>query len=118
MEQLKQIVAFVQLNQRGTGGMTETGIGAGNNVLKLGIGEGVANKGLHHAKSGFLVSNTRQGRDISATESWDKLWHIQATIAGKAGQHRLFKGQFGRGATGRDIVQRINSDGLRRGCAR
>jgi hypothetical protein len=56
---------FGQLLQRRARGMAEARIGARDEVGELGIGEGVADEGPHHAERDLLVGQARQRGDVA-----------------------------------------------------
>jgi len=57
------------------------------------VGERVADERAHHAERGFFIRDAGKGRDIRLDHLWYFGGHIKPPIAGKAGKHRLFKGQ-------------------------
>ena len=95
VEQFQQEMVGCQLHQGRAGGVAKALIGLADGAAKLGIGEGVADKGAHDAKGGFLVGLPAKRRDLLRRQGRDRFRHIKAAVAGKPGQHGFVEGQDG-----------------------
>jgi hypothetical protein len=69
--------------ERRAGGMAEARIGARDDVGELGIGEGVADEGPHHAKRDLLVGQTGERGDIGLGHARQLGRHIEPAVARK-----------------------------------
>ena len=83
VEQFQQEMVRGQLHQRRARRVTETGIGAGDDVFEFRISERVADIGAHDAKRDFLVGLTGHVGDLVRGKGREALGHIEATVAGQ-----------------------------------
>ena len=104
VEQLQQVMVRPQLHQRRARVVPEPGVGAGDHVGEITLGERPGHEGPHHPNGDVLVRQARECRDIRPRQDGHVLGHVQSAVPREAGQHRVREAQDGGFSTGGDVA--------------
>ncbi|MNP30192.1 hypothetical protein D3C76_1232560 [compost metagenome] len=104
VEQLQHPLVAVQLAQRRHGVVVEDAVGFLEDLLEVGIGDAAGNERAHHAEGQFVVRQAGPGGDLLDGEARQVFRHVEAAIAGQAGEQHVFEVQRGRLAAGTDVA--------------
>ena len=76
MEQLKQIVTMIQLDQRRTRGVTKAFVGSFYDTFEIVVRECIAHEWPHDLKRDFFIGLTSHRLDVISAELWNGFWHV------------------------------------------
>ena len=76
MEQLKQIVTMIQLDQRRARGVTKAFVGTFDDTFEIVVRECVAHEWPHDLKRDLFIGLTSHRLDVIAAELRDGFWHV------------------------------------------
>ncbi|MNF86421.1 hypothetical protein D3C84_688570 [compost metagenome] len=112
VEQLQHPLVAVQLTQRRNRCVGEHAVGFFKDFLEIGIRNAAGDERAHHPEGQLVIRQASPGSDFFLGETWQVFRHIEAAIAGQAGEQHIFKIQGRRLAAGTDITHGGQTFGL------
>jgi hypothetical protein len=91
MEQLKQPVAMIELDERRDARMIEPLIGSGAQLPQFGVGQRAGNERSHHRDGSFHVAEPAQRSDFGCGKARPDFRHIEPAIRSEPGERDLFE---------------------------
>ncbi|GAA0003477.1 hypothetical protein BRDID11002_34780 [Bradyrhizobium diazoefficiens] len=104
VEQLQHELVRRHLAQRHHRGMAEGGVGLVRHPAELSVRDLASGEGTDHVDGDLPIRAAEEAGDRVSRELRPCRRHIQATVAGKPGQHHVAEAEFGGLAPGRDIT--------------
>ncbi len=94
MEKFEKPLISIELFQGNDCGVIEGGVGLGNHLLQFDLGNCAAGEFRNYMEGHVLIGSPAKATQFLGRNLRPRLWNIETTITGKAGEQNIFKAKL------------------------